>query len=569
MDLTPAALLSAAWDGPLFAADFWKKLTYALRIALTFGGALLLMYEIRARRLDSPIPERTRRWVAIVMSVLAFGVYYDFFNPNVRYPEYYHRHVFFHHYLGAKYFEEIRYHRLYECAAAAEIDLGRGDAVARRELRDLRDNQIKPVSAPEVQRHIQECRDAFAPSPQRWEAFKKDIDWFYEVSRGSYWDNMQKDHGFNAPPVWTMGGKFFTQFGSAGGSFFKFLCLPDIALQAGAMLLIFWAFGWRVGAIATIFWGTSAVGDFYWLGGAFLRQDWFFLLVAALCLARKRHFFLAGAALTWSSLLRVFPVVFFAGWGIIIGLYVLGELRGRHAAGRGLGEGGWLALLHRDHRRLLAGCFVAAAVLVPASMLVVGPSSYRELATNLRVHMNTPLTDNMGLRTILTHHWDGRMRFARDDNLDDPFERWKAGRLERRQKMKPVHYALVLGIGAWMVWALRRTKLLWVGLSLSCLLAMSLVELSSYYLSMFVVAVALARPIPGLGPIVLVAAGASQVVGSAGGIQSMFYWIDDKFTAQSYLFFLFGALLLYGYSRPVSLARFKAWWRREPEPLAR
>ena len=35
-----------------------------------------------------------------------------------------------------------------------------------------------------------------------------------------------------------------------------------------------WAFGWRVMAVATVFWGCNAPANFYWTGGAFLRQDW-------------------------------------------------------------------------------------------------------------------------------------------------------------------------------------------------------------------------------------------------------------------------------------------------------
>jgi hypothetical protein len=81
---------------------------------------------------------------------------------------------------------------------------------------------------------------------------------------------------------------------------------------------MYWAFGWRIGALATVFWGCNAPANFYWTGGAFLRQDWFFLLVASLALARRRRFFLAGFALTWSALLRVFPMIFFGGWAIIM-----------------------------------------------------------------------------------------------------------------------------------------------------------------------------------------------------------------------------------------------------------
>src|SRR5689334_3866797 len=99
------------------------KLMNGLRIGLTIGGALLLIYEVRSRRLGERIPERTRKNVAIVMACLSFGAYFYFFNPNVRYPEYYHRHEFFHYYLGSKYSKELSYTRLYECAAVAEVEL--------------------------------------------------------------------------------------------------------------------------------------------------------------------------------------------------------------------------------------------------------------------------------------------------------------------------------------------------------------------------------------------------------------------------------------------------------------
>jgi hypothetical protein len=567
-----SALSASIWDFGLFEATTWKKTMYALRIALTFGGAMLLMYELRARKLGERIPMRTRRNVAIVLSVLAFGVYYDFGNPKVRYPEYYHRHEFFHYYLGSKYFEELKYKSIYECAAAAEIDLGRSSQVMRRELRDLRVNLIKPVTAPEVQQHIQECREAFAPNPQRWEAFKKDVDWFYNSSRGSYWDNMQKDHGYNPPPVWTMGGKFFSQLGTAGDGFFKALSAIDILLQAGSMLLVFWAFGWRIGAIATIFWGANAPADFYWTGGAFLRQDWFFLLVAAACFARKRWFVLSGAALTYSALLRVFPMLFFAGPGIIVALHLIKQIRQRRRAGPEPGQRWWsnpIRLLHPDHRKFIGGCIVAAGILIPVSVIVSGPDAYKEFVAHIGTHKGTPLTNHMGLQTMLVHDWDGRMRFTRDDNLDDPFQAWKQGRLDRHAATKVIQYGIILAIVGWMAWALRRTKFLWVGMGLSCLFAMSAVELTCYYFTMFILAAPLARVNKALGPVVLVGSGASQIIGSAGGVHSMFYWIDDKFTAQSYLWFLLGALLLYGYSRPFSRERLKAWWEGRPEPRPR
>jgi hypothetical protein len=40
--------------------------------------------------------------------------------------------------------------------------------------------------------------------------------------------------------------------------------------------MLVWAFGWRTTAIGVLFWGCNKAADFYWTGGAFLRQDWWF-----------------------------------------------------------------------------------------------------------------------------------------------------------------------------------------------------------------------------------------------------------------------------------------------------
>src|SRR5687767_11431513 len=92
------------WDSSVFESDRWERWMNALRIGLTMGGALLLMYEVRARKMGERYPERSKRHVGILLTVLAFGAYFNFFNPNVRYSEYYHRHEFYHYYLGSKYF---------------------------------------------------------------------------------------------------------------------------------------------------------------------------------------------------------------------------------------------------------------------------------------------------------------------------------------------------------------------------------------------------------------------------------------------------------------------------------
>jgi hypothetical protein len=542
------------WDGPWFEKDTWEKLMKGLRVTLTMAGALFLVYEVRARRLQERVKERFRKRLAFLMTALAFLVYFDFFNPNTRYDQYYHRHEFYHYYLGSKYSKELGYLRLYECTMIAESELGRN--VHKRELRDLRVDLIKPVDATYVVSDPGQCKNNF--TPERWEAFKKDIDWFYHSAAGSYWEGMQKDHGYNPPPVWTMTGKFFGSFAPAGDVYFKILACIDILFHIGIVAMFGWAFGWRAMAIATVFWGCNAPANFYWTGGAFLRQDWIFLLVACLCLLRKRKFFMAGFALTWSMLLRIFPGIFIIGIAIIIGFQVIENIRKKKAKNL-------LDYIHPDHRRFIAGCAVCIAALVPASMFFTeGTQAYKDFYEHtLKTHQRTPLTNTMGLETMLEHDWKGRMRFTRDDNLDDPFETWKNDRLERFKEMKPVFIAITGFIFLWTAWVLRRTKLLWVGLAMSAPLVMCLTNVTCYYYSFCIVIAALTLARRQIGPPLLVVSGVSQILLYA---PNGYYWVDDRYNAQSYLFFALGLVVLFVYSRPFSVARLKAWWDGKPEP---
>lgn len=523
-------LLFKRWPGSALQREPFRQFCVALSIGVALLGAGLLMLEQRARRIGQPIPERVARRVGIALTVVSFLLYFDFFNPNTRYNNYYHRHELYHYYLGSKYFGEVGYDHLYTCTAIAEVELGRGAQIRKREIRDLSSkNLIVPTTETYIFDDPGQCKNRFAP--ERWEAFKKDIAWFEQSSRGDYWEKMQQDHGYNPPPVWTMVGKAVSSIAPAGDTFFKLLALIDIGLQLATVLMLNWAFGWRTMTIATIFWGCNAPASFYWTGGALLRQDWIFLAIASLCLARKRKFALAGAALTWSALLRIFPAALFGGAAIII---IFSWLQTRR--------------LRADYVRFIAGAAVAFAVLVPASVAVTGRGSYRAFAEHIALHKDTPLTNHMGLETMLVHDWDGRMVFSRDERLDDPFEQWKAGRTERKYSRRPLFLAINLVLLGWLAWALHRTRLLWIGIALTVPLIPSLTNLTCYYYSIFLGAAVLVRLRPALGPAYLALAAASQV------LLQRFYWIDDKYTAQSYLFFAFGLCMLYAYSRPFKLA---------------
>lgn len=540
------------WQNPIFERQTWEGITRFVRVVLALFGAFLVLYELRARRMGASLPpERVRRRWGLWLTLLAFGVFFDFGNPNTRYSEFYHRHEFYHYYLGAKYFEEVGYKRLYECSLVAEAEDGGLASVRdpKRQIRDLYTNLIKPVSETYVLTGPGRCKQHFRA--ERWAAFKRDIDWFRRSSDRDYWQGMQTDHGFNPPPVWIVTGKLFASVGAASDSVLKVLASIDVMLYAGCFLLLHWAFGWRVRTIAALFWGANAPADFYWTGGAFLRQDYWFLLVAAVCLARKRRFVASGFALTWSALLRIFPGLFVIGWAIIMALYVVDAIRRRPRTLPADSRWGILRYFHPDHRRAIGGCLLALATLVPISVAVCGTGSYRAFYEHtLKTLQKTPLTNQMGLESMLVHTWDGRMRFGQDDNLADPFQGWMKGRNERFRERKPIFVAIVLAVFAWQVWALRRARQLWMGLVQSVPIVMCLINVTCYYFSFFALGAILYRVRPQFAAPFLLASAISKTLQwpPAG-----FYWVDDRWVAESYLFFILSLMFLACYSRPFRL----------------
>jgi hypothetical protein len=199
--------------------------------------------------------------------------------------------------------------------------------------------------------------------------------------------------------------------------------------------------------------------------------------------------------------------------------------------------------------------------LVPASVVVIGPDSYVEFAKHtLHTHNTTPLTNHMGLKSIIAHDWDSRMRFGRNDALDDPFQGWKQGRIDRNDDRALFRNGIILALLLWTVWALRRTKLLWIGMAMSVPLMMCMSELTCYYYSFFLAPAVLIRLRPTLGPPYLATAAASFIV------LFTYYWVDDKFVAMSYVFLLFCIMMLWAYSRPFSMERLRAWIANKPDP---
>src|SRR5262249_19711111 len=109
---------------------------------------------------------------------------------------------------------------------------------------------------------------------------------------------------------------------------------------------------------------------------------------------------------------------------------------------------------------------------------VAGAPAYKEFYKHIQVHNHTPLTNNMGLATVLAQGYSGRMEFTRDEKLLDPFRDWKQMRRDRLEAFRPLHLVLLIGLGIAFFVVVRRVKSLWIAQSLSLVMFVALVEVT-------------------------------------------------------------------------------------------
>src|SRR5262245_42748762 len=338
-----------------------------LEPAVASLGAGLLLADLLLRRLGRPLAlARVRDGLLACSGLTAALCWCGFLQfedaPALRWV---HLSDSFHYYMGPKYFRELGYTGLYECAARAEQELGAGAQVARRNYRRLATNQF--MTGREALAAGRICRERF--SPERWRVFVQDVDWFRH--RIPWWATMMHDWGYNASPVWNAVGAWLAGKGPVTERRIAALTLLDAPVLLATFGLIAWAFGWRTMCVTLIFWGTNPANSYGWTGGSILRQEWLLASVAGVCLLKKGMPLGAGAALAYATALSVFPGFLAAGIGAKALTRQLAERR--------------LALAP-EHRRLLLGAALALAVALPAAAASGGgPSAWLGFAVNSRI----------------------------------------------------------------------------------------------------------------------------------------------------------------------------------------
>jgi hypothetical protein len=449
---------------------FDYRLLATIKAALALSALALLLWDLNYG------PRATERWVRVRNGALAglgtlslaawwnFGALHGPGQPL-------HLHDFFHYYVGSKYYAELGYTRIYQCTAVAEMQRGRSAQVVERWTRNLDTNNLEHILPDRAD--VDECLTRFGP--ERWRDFTSDVEWFRSHMRADGWRGVPMVFGHNATPVWNAMGNWLTRSGPASDRQILLLGSLDTILLAIMWLIVWRTFGWQAGCVAAIWWGLNEATGYYWVGGGFLRQDVLFCIVGGVCALRTGRRALAGAALATAALLRAFPIFLLAGLAIRIVTSV---------RARGLRQA------YVEYRTLVAGFAMAAAVLLAFTTVTWrggwgGPlEPWKAFASNSRKHLETPITNHIGLKPALWFSPDTRAAKLEDFWIDGPWDSWMAAHTATSQNRRPVYLAIavIFVIGFWA--AVRRAND-WIALIASVALLPFATTLANYYYSVF------------------------------------------------------------------------------------
>ena len=397
-DAPPAKVIEAPW----YKFTWWENdASSRFEMGLALGALALLGWGLWLAKKGMPnFRKKLRDGLLIVVGLLSFCAYWNFFCWH--FGNYTHMWDTFHYYIGSKYFNEISYDRLYECVAVADSEEpGLRRRVELRKIMNLRTNMM--ISTSDVLAHPELCKAHF--TPERWSDFRRDVGYFRNHHDVKRWEEAQTDHGYNGTPVWNIVGTTLSNTGPASDRQIWYLTRIDPFFILGIIAMSWWAFGWRTMCVALAVFATNFPSRFYWTGGSLLRWDWLFYFVGGFCLVKKERPFLGGFFLGYSTLLRIFPMFVFSGPILVI----IRQLCGKPSPDRPWWKPEpWTSLqvlwkrVDRRFVSILGGAALAAVVLVPISLVTSsGIAGYRAFIFNTQKHKETPLTNYMGLRTVV------------------------------------------------------------------------------------------------------------------------------------------------------------------------
>ena len=404
------------------AAEIWLKGTLCLL------GLLAFLWRTRK---ESPLPGGKAGPLLGAAAVVAVVAYFNFGAFHGR--GYVHHWETFHYVLGSRYFPELGYDGLYAASLKAEAEAFPGKALPAF-VRDLRTNEVVPSGA--TGWHMGEVKRRF--SPERWRSFLADNAHFVRNNDPVYLAKIRLDHGYNPTPAWTFVARLFDGWLKVDETTLPLWASIDLVLLVAAFVFVFRTFGTFAGTLSLLVFGLGYPWRFDWVGGAFLRQDWFAASVVGLCMLKRERYAAAGALFGYAASVRLFPAAFLFG-PALLGVRALVRKE----------ETAWL-------RKLAAGFVLSVALWAAAGTLAGrGPSAWGEFGRNFEKHRHTWLTNNVGLKNLFLYGPETFDRKFVDFSQPEPWLKWQKKMDAMEEERKPLLAAASLaflglaGAAAW------------------------------------------------------------------------------------------------------------------------
>jgi hypothetical protein len=342
-------------------------------------------------------------------------------------------HEFFHYYLGAKYFGELGYFGLYDCAALGDEEIAAeedGRPRVRGSVRDLSDVLAVKTHAAAVSDCRHGPRSRF--SPARWSAFKSDLRELRRLVADERWSEVVTDKGFNPSPSFVLLASAVANvvpIRAGGAPTYLLVTSLDLLLLVACFAALRSSFGATAAVLAAVYFGATLLASFGWLGGAVLRFTWVAAVVLALAAMRRGRWAVAGALMGWAVWDRVFPIGFAAGALVPVAVRSLRSAR---------------------HRRMMArfgmGLGATTVVLVLASAVVFGASEWRVFFARMLQDRGVHNVLHVGLEKILAYRdWVPRQDFRGPEGFPR-FRDWNLRVTATLDHMRPVAIPLQLTV---------------------------------------------------------------------------------------------------------------------------
>ena len=305
----------------------------------------------------------------------------------------------YHTVMSARFFDELRYDGLYECTYVIGGE-ETGEFVGATVGRDLRDNQMV------------EMRDLAASSgcderftPERREAFVRDVRFWRSIVPDERWRLMFKDKGYNGTPYVTVLSQALFAHGELSAGRLRTTALLDVLLMLLAFVIVARVFGLRAALVAFVFFCVCYPNRFSHMGGSVFRFSYVAYLLVAAAMIKRGRLGVAGVLIALAGMERMFPFLFAVGVFVRIVADVIGDRR-----------------LAPEYRRFTIGFATTVAVCFGLSVVVNGFETWAGFFHNMQTHGKQTAAFRIGLRHLFMFGGnmfgpDGFLSFAEKEVL--------------------------------------------------------------------------------------------------------------------------------------------------------